>query len=188
MSLKGIDISHHNKYQLASGQLVLSKHDFIIVKASEGKSFKDPMFNEYMKAIRNLNKPHGIYHYARPEFNTPLTEANFFHEAIKHEGDDSILILDWEGKATTYPIEWAIEWLKIVENIYGKKPMIYCSSWYTKKLKPVLENGNGLWVAHYGVKKPKVYTYPFYAIWQYSSDPYDKDIFNGNLSQWLKYT
>lgn len=189
MSLKGIDISHHNKYQIASGQLDLSKQDFIIAKVTEGATFKDPMFDEYMKAIDYLEKPYGIYHYARPENNDAIKEARHFIDTIKSDGEKAILVLDWEAKATQFDIQWAVDWLRYVEQYFGKKPLIYCSSWYTKKLKPVLDNGNGLWVAHYTkAKKPTIYTYPFYAIWQYSSDPYDKDVFNGNLSQWLKYT
>ena len=189
MRLKGIDISHHNKHQFISNQLDFNKQDFIIVKATEGKSFVDPMWDEYMGVIDSLGKPYGLYHYARPENNDAIAEAKYFINTIKKDGEKGILVLDWEGKATTFDIQWAIDWMNYVEHYYGKKPLIYCSSWYTKKLKPVLANGNGLWVAHYTkANKPAIYTYPFYTIWQYSSSPYDKDIFNGDLSQWLKYT
>jgi GH25 family lysozyme M1 (1,4-beta-N-acetylmuramidase) len=186
--LKGIDISHHNKYQYNMGQIDFNKHDFIIMKATEGKTFVDPMMGEYMKKIIAYEKPYGFYHFARPEKNTAIEEAKHFCSTIDTDGVGAMLVLDWEATALRYPIEWALEWLRYVEKEFNKKPLIYCSSWYTKKLAPVLANGNGLWVAHYTkAKKPIVHTYPFYALWQYTSDPYDKDVFNGNIEEWHKY-
>lgn len=189
--LKGIDISHHNKYQIfptkGKATIDLSKHDFIIMKATEGITYKDPCMDKYIEILPN-DKLYGFYHYARPERNRAKEEAQNFCKTIGVYGKDAMLVLDWEQKALTQPIEWAIDWLNIVEKEYGKKPLIYCSSWYTKKLKPVLENGNGLWVAHYNNdKKPKIYTYPIWAMWQYTDDPYDKDIFNGNKQQFRAY-
>jgi GH25 family lysozyme M1 (1,4-beta-N-acetylmuramidase) len=132
---------------------------------------------------------YGFYHFARPERNRAKDEAKHFCDTIGRYGESAILVLDWEAQAVSQPIEWALEWMQYVEKVYGKKPLIYCSSWYTKKLKPLLENNNGLWVAHYTNKKqPTVYIYPTYALWQYSSEPYDKDVFNGTRKQWLKYT
>ena len=189
--LKGIDISHHNKYQIfpknGKPQLVLSKHDFVIMKATEGKTYVDPCLDDYLQQLAP-DQLYGFYHFARPERNRAKDEAKHFCDTIGRYGESAILVLDWEAQAVSQPIEWALEWCKEVEKIYGKKPLIYCSSWYTKKCKPLLENNNGLWVAHYTNKKqPTVYTYPTFALWQYSSEPYDKDVFNGARKQWLKY-
>lgn len=189
--LKGIDISHHNKYQIfpknGKPQLVLSKHDFIIMKATEGKTYVDSCLDEYLQQLAP-DQLYGFYHFARPERNRANDEAKHFCDTIGRYGESAILVLDWEAQAVSQPIEWALEWMQYVEKVYGKKPLIYCSSWYTKKLKPLLENNNGLWVAHYTNKKqPTVYTYPTFALWQYSSEPYDKDVFNGTRKQWLKY-
>lgn len=185
--LKGIDISHHNKWQKDNNLLNFNNHEFIICKATEGKNFIDPMLDTYMEEITKLKKPYGLYHYARPEKNDAITEAKHFCNTIGEEGRNGILALDWEDKATKCDIKWALEWLRYVEKVFNKKPLIYCSSWYTKNLKPIYENGNGLWVAHYTKNKPKIQTYPFYTIWQYSSDPYDKNIFNGSIEQFKKY-
>ena len=190
--LKGIDISHHNKFQVfpKNGNkptLDLTKHDFVIMKATEGISFVDPCLNDYIKMLKQ-DQRYGFYHFARPERNRAYDEAKHFCKTIGNYGENALLVLDWEAQAVAQPIEWALDWMKIVEKEYGKKPLIYCSSWYTKKCRPLLQNNNGLWVAHYTNKKtPTVYTYPTYALWQYSSEPYDKDIFNGNAKQWDAY-
>ena len=76
--LKGIDVSHHNSYQYKRGAIDFSKHDFIIVKATEGKSYVDPMYETYISDITSLQKPYGIYHYARPENNSAKDEAKHF--------------------------------------------------------------------------------------------------------------
>lgn len=182
--LKGCDISHHNKYHIPD----FSKQDFIIMKATEGRNFVDPMMNEYIKMLKQ-DQLYGFYHFARPERNRAKDEAKHFCDTIGKYGEEALLVLDWEALAVQQPIEWALEWCKEVEKIYGKKPLIYCSSWYTKKIRLLLQNDIGLWVAHYTMKeKPTVYTYPTYALWQYTSEPYDKDIFNGSRKQWLEYT
>ena len=189
--LKGIDISHHNKFQIFpkdnQPKIIFSKHDFIIMKATEGVTYVDPCMEKYI-GLLEPDQLYGFYHFARPERNSAKDEARHFCNTIGRYGEDALLVLDWEAKAVKEPIEWAVEWCNEVEKIYGKKPMIYCSSWYTKHLKPLLDNNNGLWVAHYtSNKKPTVHTYPTWAMWQYSSDPYDKDIFNGSRKQFLAY-
>lgn len=185
--LKGIDISHHNKYQFVDGTIKFSDHDFIMMKATEGRGFEDPMMETYVKALLP-DQLYGFYHFARPDRNDPYEEAKNFCSVVGEYGYGAMLALDWEAQAVKCDINWAIEWLNEVEKKYDKKPLFYCSSYYTKKLAKVLENNNGLWVAHYTkADKPKVYTYPFYAMWQYTSSPYDKDYFNGNRNTWMKY-
>lgn len=189
--IKGIDISHHNKWQIfpkkGQPQINFAKHDFIIMKATEGRTYVDPCMEQYINLLGE-DQLYGFYHFARPENNSAEEEARHFCNTIGIYGENAILVLDWEAKATSCPIEWAVKWCNEVEKVYGKKPLIYCSSWYTKKLQPLLENNNGLWVAHYTKnKKPTVHTYPTWAMWQYSSDPYDKNIFNGSREQFKKY-
>ena len=181
--LQGCDISHHNKYAIPD----FSKQDFIIMKATEGKSFVDPMMQTYIEKL-GKDQLYGFYHFARPERNRAKDEANHFCKTIGQYGEEAMLVLDWEAMAVQQPVEWALEWCKEVEKIYGNKPLIYCSSWYTKKIKLLLENDIGLWVAHYTKKdKPTIYTYPYCAMWQYTSTPYDKDKFFGTRKQFLAY-
>ena len=185
--LRGIDVSHHNDWQFKKGDIRFQDYDFIMMKATEGRTYVDPMMETYMKEIIRLEKRYGFYHYARPEQNNPTDEAKHFCEAIGVDGYGAMLALDWEAKALKCPLGWAIEWLNYVEKVYGKKPLFYTSSWYTKKIQLILDNDNPLWVAHYTqANKPEVHTYPFYTMWQYTSEPYDKDIFNGTLSAWNK--
>ena len=186
--IKGIDISHHNINQYKNGVIKFDDINFIIMKSSEGKSYIDNEFKTYMKEINAKNKIYGFYHYARPECNDALSEAMHFCNTIGDLGNNALLALDWEGNALDYSLTWALTWLHFVEMRYHKKPLFYCSASYTVKLAPILANNNGLWVAHYTkASKPSVKVYPSYAIWQYTSTPYDKDVFNGNIQQLNRY-
>lgn len=181
--LYGCDISHHNKYSIPN----FNEQDFVIMKATEGISFVDPMLESYIDKLKK-DQLYGFYHYARPERNRAKDEARHFIHTLQNDGENAMLVLDWEGNALRQPIEWALDWCNEVEKYYGKKPLIYCSSAYTKRIQLLLDNNIGLWVAHYTKnKQPTVYTYPFYAMWQYTSRPYDKDVFNGTRKQFESY-
>ena len=195
MALYGIDISHHNYTRVKNGVISLKSQDFVIMKATEGKTYVDPKLSYYMS--QELPEQIGFYHYARPENNTAKAEAKNFIKAISgYIADrDAILALDWEGNAVSWKtrddqIKWIIDFCDYVEEATGIVPMIYCSSWYTTYLAKVYSNGNGLWVAQYNDKitKPKIGAYPFYAIWQYTSaDGLDKNKFNGSVTAWKAY-
>lgn len=186
--LKGIDVSHWNK------DINYDEPSFIIIKASEGVKYKDPMldehYNKFSKRVdgKPVNKLYGFYHYARPETgNTPEQEADSFLGYIGHHVGNCLLALDWEQKALTQPIEWAEQFLDYVYMNTGVKPLIYCSASVTPKLKNIYKKDYGLWVAHYGVNSPKISTYPFWAMWQYTSTPLDYNYFNGNEKTFRKY-
>lgn len=192
--LKGIDIS---KYQKNLNKDYILSQDFVIIKASEGKTYKDPMLDSFYDLIHGANdgkpdsnKLYGFYHYARPENNDPIDEAKNFLKLVGHHAGEAMYCLDWEGTAHSYPAEWAREWLDYVKSETGVKPLIYLSGSYTSKYKIVSDGDYGLWVAQWGVSKPKTGTWPFWAMWQYKVDRdinCDQDYFNGTFEQFKKY-
>jgi GH25 family lysozyme M1 (1,4-beta-N-acetylmuramidase) len=182
--LRGIDVSHHNKL------IQLSGIDFVIMKATEGRSYVDPKMLEWYKQCKKDNvRLKGFYHFARPENNSPKTEANHFIKTVKDYIDDTTLVaLDWEGHALYQSLDWALTWLNEVEEALRITPLFYCQSSYTPLIRRIYENGNGLWVAHYtGANKPIIGAYPFWTMWQYTSRVYDKNYFNGDANQYIKY-
>lgn len=190
--LLGIDISNHN----AVNQPAYKAYDFVIMKASEGRTYKDPLLDQHYDYIHGSSdgKPdknllYGFYHYARPENNAnPKDEADNFLNLVSHHAGNCLYALDWEGIALTKSIIWARQWLDYVYKQTGVKPLFYCQSSYTKNIQAILNGDYGLWVAHYGVQKPTVHTYPFYAMWQFSSsNGLDKNYFNGTIEMFKKY-
>lgn len=195
--LKGLDISHHNKNMKDLNSL--NKFDFIIMKASEGASYKDNALSYFMKFLkRDMLK--GFYHYARPELkNTPQMEAsNFISTILKYMDGKCIVALDVEGAALNlnkqYLDHWCAEWCAYVYNATGIKPMIYTSESCCKIFQECADFGCGLWVAKWATRKPtKIKPWEFFAIWQKSNSEIvssvrcDLDYFNGTREQYLKY-
>ena len=107
-----------------------------------------------------------------------------------------ILALDWEAKALNCNIKWARKWLDLVFSITGIRPLFYCQKSYTvaKNLQPIREGNYGLWIAGYykntGLPDSRgcdPYDKRGKAMWQYTSNPIDKDIFYGSIEQFRKY-
>lgn len=203
--LKGIDISNWQK----GLDLSQVKCDFVIVKATEGKSIVDKSCDRFFQQAKKLGKCIGFYHFARPEYNNPYTEAMFFYNNTKNYFREAIPILDWEsvGKAN---VAWAKTWLDEIYKLTGVRPMIYMSASVTRQYdwSSVVAGNYGLWVAKYKDKqvdynydmsnagaKPKIKWWKFYAMWQWTStgriDGYsgnlDCDVFYGSIEAWNKY-
>ena len=179
--LLGADVSHHNYGKVNPSQL-----DFVWLKATEGVTYKDPKMDSYLKEMVDevgVNVPFiGFYHYARPENNNPFKEADNFLRTIEPHVGNCLLALDWEGNALKEDPKWALEWLICVEQKTGTKPLIYTSGSATKNLDIIAKNGFHLWVAHYvskGKQEPTFHNWSDYKFWQFTSTPFDIDIFKG---------
>ncbi|MBO5186337.1 MAG: glycoside hydrolase family 25 protein [Prevotella sp.] len=200
MIMQGIDISHHN-YSLIRAKGASYLYDkaslgFVIMKATEGVTFDDPRYNEYIRMIGESNIRYGFacagaYHYARPENNTALAEAKHFVDRIKPFAGSMLLALDVEGRALQYPNidKWCYEWLKAVEDMTGGvKPLVYCQRSALNLFDLVPANDYGLWLAAWQKAVPKnPEPWEFMAIWQNNGMNLDTDLFYGDPKQWAKY-
>lgn len=184
--IKGYDISHYNYKNYKT----INDADFIIIKATEGILTVDEKINEYSKYFNST--PKGYYHYAHPERNSAEIEAYHFVETLRaFHLLPSVLILDWEDKALTCSISWALQWLNYVYRETGIKPLIYCQRSYVKNLSIILERDFGLWVASPSKKptKKEIYPYPYFSIWQSKINEHgiDTDYFNGTVDQFKHF-
>ena len=204
MTLSGIDISHHN-YQLirsycnSDRQWLYHKaaDGFVILKASEGVTYDDPRFMEYIRMIGEANimtgyASVGAYHYARPENNTAIAEAQHFVSVVRPYIGHILLALDVEGRALEYPNidKWCFEWLETVRKMTGVKPLVYCQRSALKLFDMVPAGDYGLWLASWQKQKPKqalCAPWPFMAIWQNNGMNLDTDYFFGSKEQWQRY-
>lgn len=193
-TIKGIDISHYQKPE----KTPYADYDFVIIKATEGSTYRDKVCLTHFENAKALGKEVGFYHFAHPELNNPEVEvANFVDYVAKVGGlGKGILALDWEAKALKCDIKWARKWLDLVFSITGIRPLFYCQKSYTvaKNLQPIREGNYGLWIAGYykntGLPDNRgcdPYDKRGKAIWQYTSNPIDKDIFYGSIEQFRKY-
>ena len=77
MALHGIDISNYQR----GLDLSKIKTDFVIVKATEGTTLVMDTCDGFYQQAKSLGIPRGVYHFARPEYNSAEAEAEYF---LKH--------------------------------------------------------------------------------------------------------
>jgi lysozyme len=170
----GIDISHHNglidwdKTEEATNNNV--KLNFVFIKASEGTSITDKQFKTNWDAAKKHGFVRGAYHYYIP-WRDPESQIKIFTKNVKLIKGDFAPVLDIEENALR-PDKKIIEdigtWLRLAENYYGIRPIIYTNqSFYNKFIKGNFEN-YPLWIADYSKTELKIYPIESLEFWQYS--------------------
>ena len=191
MALHGVDLSHHNSAEVFD--LCLKEEDFIIIKATEGRTYKDPVFLYRQSRLFAENKRRGYYHYARPENNTPEEEVNNFITTVGSDVYKALLILDWEGKALQRDFQWALDWCNILrDKIKNAQPILYASASTIRKYANLIqENDLYVWTAHYNDKCANgcVHDGSIVEIMtQYTSQGVDRNIFHAQAETWEIWT
>lgn len=169
----GIDVSEYQgRIDFAGLQLQIQNRriEFIVVRATMGKDGVDARFRRNWEGARTLPVKRGAYHYYRPNENSTLQAQNFIKTANLKSGD-LIPVLDIEKHSTIQSREKLREglknWLKIVEDHYGVKPMIYTGDRFFWEV--LHENGFDeypIWVANYNpIVEPETEDW---TIWQFS--------------------
>lgn len=192
--LFGVDLSHWNKNEWGKESNLWDIPQFALFKATEGKNYFDSCAYEYFTSAKKHDILPGFYHYARPENNTPEEEAKHFYDVISvitgGNFDGILLALDWEGAALKEPLTWAREWLDLVYEATGIKPLFYCQRTFVKNCDIIAAGDNGLWIADWrDIEHREMYISPWkiWAIRQIGDKPFDTDIFNGDFDQLKAY-
>ena len=149
--MNGIDISNHQKGIAVSNIAA----DFVIVKATQGTSYKSPSFTTQINDAIVSGKLIGAYHYASQGGAIP--EAEHFLSTVSPYIGRAILALDWEGKDNVNfsNYQYAVAWLKYVEQRTGIKPFIYMSKSVCRQYP--WDASFPLWCAQYKNKLPTTY-------------------------------
>lgn len=201
--LNGIDV--HAKWQKDWKPDMIPGVSFTITKCTGGKDYT---VAGWQRMIANANLK-GLYHWGREAGyeGTAEEEAMHFVEAVAEAPDDTVLFLDWEDpKADLNDADWVLEWLRIVEEETGRKPIFYNSHNVLQKcpaLKRVHDAGYDLWLARYMYTAkvgwqhwdpPDVRWNWKPILWQYSSaggvpgwkGNLDLNIFYGDAAAWRR--
>lgn len=197
--MNGIDVSNWQK------GIDLSKvpADFVIMKATEGKSYVSPDFSRQYQQAKKAGRCLGVYHYANG--GDYKAEADHFLKNVKSCIGEAILCLDWED--TNNPVfntgkdkAWVKNWCDYVHKQTGVKPLVYVSKAYTGLVSGI--GDYGLWIAQYANNNTTGYQAAPWnegaytcAIRQYSSSGrlsgysgnLDLNKFYGDEAAWNKY-
>lgn len=166
--MKGFDIYH------GSGNVDFKKahnagYRIAMVKATEGKTFKDPKFATNVKAAKAAGFKVGAYHFAR--FTSPEVarkEAQFFYKVVKGylKYMDEPLVLDLETNHAGSQLVASMQaFFAELKKLTGHKLMLYSMGvFYLNNLKGH-HPGIPLWYARYASKPIGVSSY---YLWQKS--------------------
>lgn len=204
MSLNGIDISNHQ----AGIDLAKVPADFVICKATEGTGFVDVYCGGFIRAAEDLGRKTGVYHYATGK-STGRAEADFFYENIRGYVKKSLLVLDWEGKATERGPGYAMDFLNRLYELTRVKPLIYMNNSTVNGYDwtEAVKGDYGLWNAGYFAGETTMEYRPdaplsgnlgawgTCALYQYTSSgrlpgwsgDLDLNVFYGSREAWDKY-
>lgn len=151
----GIDVSHYQGL-INWEEVRTSRHpiEYVFIRATMGVNGKDRHYKRNWESVKRHNYIRGAYHYYRPNENSTEQFENF-RSSVKLEKGDILPVLDIEdeskfGRANLR--EGVLNWLKLAEEEYGVKPIIYTSlNFYKKNLEGYVE-GYPLWIAAYSGK------------------------------------
>lgn len=193
--MRGIDISHW-KSDLNLQHAKKAGCEFVIVKATQGTSYKDATRTKFILQAQNLGMLTGMFHFAAG-YN-PESEATHFYNTVKSHIGKSLMILDYEincdSKIYGSNRQWIERFVTKFYQLANRYPLLYCDSRYLSQMKSSwVVDKCPLWLARYP-KRYRTWTNdkpPAYApwnkltIWQFTSslriEGYTGDL-DGNIA------
>lgn len=200
--IQGIDISFAQGAVNIQTLLNQFGAEFVSIRAGYGgASAPDNQFIANRDHARAANIPRMFYFYAYPGRSSGAAQAEQFHQFVGDLQAGESLALDIEDDPTygrviiASDVQWCLDFLNRCVELFGVKPLIYMNTSLKGRFdwSPVAKADFGLWQANYGMndggahQQPDPAPWPFNAIWQYTSKPLDRDLFNGTVDQFLKY-
>lgn len=186
--IRGIDVSHYQgNIDWVAKQAAGNR--FASIKATEGASYVDPKFQRNKKVAGDVGLIRGAYHFFHANVD-PIEQAkHFIATAGPFAVGDLPPLFDWEshdGVRASVQKANALKWLKYVEKASGVRPIIYASPGFLEPLGDLSDfAGYPLWIAHYGVSKPRIPApWKSWTFWQYTDrGGSDMDYFNGSVEE-----
>lgn len=194
--LHGIDVSRYQSFIHWPAVVGMKVDDvkigFAFIKATEGVTQVDRQFKRNWRKAKEVNMPIGAYHFFLANRNGKAQAENFIRTVDLQPGDLPP-VLDIEKLFRVKPAkmrEEIREWLRIVEDHYGVKPIIYTSvSFYDDYLGEEFD-AYPLWIAHYKERnRPRIKRN--WVFWQHNEEgrvngitsKVDFNVFNGDSSE-----
>ena len=195
--IAGIDVSRHNG-EIDFSQVRDDDYQFVFMKASEGKTYKDDAFNLNYVRAREAGLKVGAYHFFRKN-RTGKEQADNFLEALRGKTMDLPLVIDLEddwGNGATISRETALKRVMEMINILtdkGYQVMIYTNfDGYQKYYKDMLGD-HDLWLCSF--TSPDLLPTMPHRFQQFSHEgkvngvdgKVDLNVFRGSKREWSSY-
>src|SRR4051794_9481612 len=166
---------HQYGHRIAWHKVKAAGHEFAIVKATEGRNYRNPWFGRDYRGARAAGLARGAYHFARPAYplvQTARAQARYFAAALGDTPQTSRTLppaLDLEvtgGLSRGALVIWAQEFLLATRRLTGRTPMIYTYPyfWSGSLGDPAALARFPLWMASYSGPVD-----PTATLWQYTA-------------------
>ncbi|HPM31376.1 MAG TPA: GH25 family lysozyme [Chryseolinea sp.] len=169
----GIDISHHQG-KIRWDELKKENLSFVIIKATEGGDYKDPLFTENWTNSKKEGYKTGAYHFYRLCKNGTEQAQNFIATAPNDLSNlPPTIDLEFGGNCKTDKSKEQIlkevnDFLQALEKHYNKKPILYATKeFYDEYLKTILLD-HPLWIRDI-FRKPLLENEREWLIWQFAN-------------------
>ena len=191
-----IDISHHNAnpdFQQARAAGILG----VIHKATQGLTYKDPLYLTNRQKALDAGLLWGAYHFGDGSDGT--AQADFFLSVVNPD-PATLMVLDFEPntQGATMSLNGARAFVNEVNVKVARFPGLYSGSLIKEQLgnnkDPILANCF-FWLAQYGNTAVVPLNWPTWTLWQYTDgnlgpQPHsvagigncDRDKFNGDVN------
>ncbi len=170
--VRGIDVSMHQGV-IDWPKVKAAGIDFAYIKATEGRTYVDPFFDANWQAAKAAGIARGAYLYLR--FDRPAADqANNFVTSVRLEPGDLLPAIDVEDeRGGVNPVvldqvhDHIVSELRVPAMIYTMPAF-----WQRHAAGPDWDfSETPLWLAHWGVKAPKVpKPWTTWTIWQHSAE------------------
>lgn len=174
--IHGIDVSAYqgeiNWEAVKAMKVKTDSISFVFIKATEGLRYFDKYFQQNWQGTKKVGLLRGAYHYFQPH-KSGEEQAKYFIQHVYIEAGDLPPVLDIEEvRETPLPTlrkELKI-FLKILEEQYGVKPIIYTNKNFYEAHLGKEFNAYPLWVAQYkNLKTPQIKRKDWH-FWQHSCE------------------
>lgn len=147
--MKGIDVSNYNK-NINWQNVKNAGFDVVYIKATEGTTYVDPIFNDHYYGANSAGLTIGFYHFLTG-LSAPETQAENFYNNIKGKNIGLRACIDAES--TGYDInDYIRRFIARFSKLSSLPIVIYTSAYYARdNISSDIKNNYPLWVAHYGV-------------------------------------
>ena len=169
--IHGIDLSHYQGSVFWETVGENSKMAYVYLKATEGGDRIDDTYEKNIELAHRYGLKVGSYHFFRPKSELKQQLENFKTQC--RPGDqDLIPMIDVEstgGLKVDVFCDSLMTFLKMVEEAYKQKPLIYTGrNFYNKYLQHQIDD-YPLMVAMYSNEPPELADDRDYMIWQYTA-------------------
>lgn len=173
---------------------------FFIVKATEGRTFVDPLHGQHTAQARAAHKLVGHYHFARPDNNGAVAEADHFLASVGARAGE-VLALDFEPRdlpkqtdPATWPA-WVTAFLTRVNAKTGGPCWLYANNDILSTLiarstsaQRATLRTHPLWKAAFNPTIGSIHGWPVVTAWQFTThgNTIDENKFFGDAVTWSK--